>query len=617
VAAPPAAAAPRRVAPRPAAPAAWCPLPRDLPPLSLPVRALALVLLLAAGAWSLRFADPLPLSDEAGHLSKVFWLVDRVRRPESAVAAVHQLLISGDAYPQLPHLLGAASLRVWGGIEGVRASNLLMHAVHLIVALRVGPALFGRAGALAYALLVSLSPILLAWQRVFFIDLALTEAVGVALLLLWSSPGLRLRRPLAGFALAAAAGMLCKWVFGLFLLVPAALAVVGALWGLRRGALGVGLGLGVASGGAVAAMLGLGSSPWLGIISAEAPLAPLAIGAMGLGLLLGLAGALGPGQPRAGARGLLGRALLVIGVVVLIAGPFYTLAQPLLWERLALEEAVHDQAGHRAPLAWSVEVLLSLVPMGQQLVLGALILMALRDRARLLRALGALGGVGLSFGVLTAGLPFDPRYQLPLLPLLAAAVASAFPALGRLGGPAVLALGLLLGARSLLQLWPEPRVSRDGLLGAAVELEVVGGMRLPRLAARTRHAGVAAEVDKLTAAAAGLCAAPCTLHFEGPIEGAIQGRGLEALLLLDGAHVQVRENAPALPGQPRVRSACHPAGPPAAPPGCVHLAAPRADCAVWSCGVEPPGAAPDGEGAAPDGEGAEPAVGAAPPAQGG
>ena len=34
--------------------------------------------------------------------------------------------------------------------------------------------------------------------------------------------------------------------------------------------------------------------------------------------------------------------------------------------------------------------------------------------------------------------------------LLAAAVASAFPALGRLGGPVVLALGLLLGARSLL-----------------------------------------------------------------------------------------------------------------------------------------------------------------------
>jgi hypothetical protein len=515
-----------------------------------------------------------------------------VRRPASAVSAVHQLLISGDAYPQLPHLAGALGLRLWGGIDGVRASNLLMHAVHLAVALRVGPSLFGRAGALAYALLVSLSPILLAWQRVFFIDLALTEAVGVALLLLWASPGLRLRRPLAGFALAAAAGMLSKWVFALFLLIPAITALLGALSGLRRGALGATLGLLAVASAAVAAMVGLGSSPWLGIISAEAPLALAPILTMGLGLLLGFGGALWPGRGQPGALRLFGRALLVISVVVLIAGPFYTLAQPLLWERLALEEAVHADAGIRAPFAWSREVLLGLLPLGAQLVIGALALMALRDRARLPRALAALAGAGLSFWALTAGLPFDPRYQLPLLPLLAAVVASAFPALGRLGAPVTLALGLLLGARSLLQLWPEPRVSQDGLMGVAVELEVVQGLRLPRLAARTRHMGVAAEVDKLTDVAAGLCAAPCTLHFEGPIEGGLQGRGLEALLLLDGAHVQVRENAPALPGQPLLRAGCHPDGPPPAPPGCVHLAAPRVDCAVWSCGVAPPAEAP-------------------------
>ncbi|HND30382.1 MAG TPA: hypothetical protein PLA94_10305 [Myxococcota bacterium] len=514
-------------------------------------------LIAAFTALNMRFADPLPYSDEAAHLGKVLNL-ESVYRVQDRWGQLHELLFSRDPYPQVVHLVALAVRREWQTVDASRLSMSIFLLAHVALALGLGPRLWGKAGSWAYVALVAFSPIFLAYSRIFLIDVPLVSMVGAALILALASEGFSRTGPSIGLAIVATLGMLTKWVWAVFLFIPITLAILRAVYGCSerwgpRILAGVALILGSAGAGLAIWKGGLALDPrrygagtpegWKPIMLVLGCFASLPVWAFLPWIRK---------KPLPRLVNVVWMLLFVVGT----AGVWYTLMQTRLWERFALEEGQYMVRHGESSWRQSKVVLNALVPAGQVL-LGVGLLGALRARAGGWTLLSGVGGAALGYWVIVSTLPFDPRYLIPLLPLLAAAVVAGWSGLGPLRWVATVGVVVLMMRLGVAPLWDPSAVTRLGMLGVSVKLDEWHDLSLPSITRAHPRIGkgpaVAAFVDQVRS----LCKSiPCRISYVQAPEFSLQGRGLSALVGYAGTPLDVLETNKPVQGMPVLYSEC-------------------------------------------------------------
>ncbi len=393
-------------------------------------------------------APPLPWSDESAHLVKAVELQASLR-DAAGVSWLHHLLFSIDAYPNF--LYGLSQL--WMGElplvpSDLRRGMVLFPLAHALTAMIWGRRLWGMTGTWVYLGLAVLSPMLLSVGRLYLLDVALVAAVGMGLILLAASDGFRRPGPTAAFALCAVIGLNIKWMWLVFMAVPVAANAARAILASGQETRARGLLGGAVLASFVAACLLvylLGTQLPQEAFAPYSPWAILPVTTPLLAVIGGLAWLLWALLKPAHSMRPVVQVLLLLLIVLLGAGPTYVIAQEPLWERLATEESFHalrpddtlllNLAGVRhilqAPELWLALVLLPFS--GWRRRVGAL-------------SWGLLG-LALPAVVVAFALPYDPRYLLPLAPIAAMALVSAWITLpARLAQLATVAcLGLSLG----------------------------------------------------------------------------------------------------------------------------------------------------------------------------
>ncbi|MCK6507726.1 hypothetical protein L6R53_30895 [Myxococcota bacterium] len=393
----------------------------------------SLLLLAAVGAllWGgVSGAPVVPFSDEAGHAIKALELHERMPRFGGWPDRLFRALQPGDSYPPLFHLLCHPLIDRIPGMLSMRLASAGLVMAHAVVALVLGPRLWGRPASWAYVALACGAPVMISYSSLALVDGPSAALVGIALLLLLHSDAFRRPGVAMAFALAAAAALYTKWMAGVFLAPVVAWETLRAVhatsgrWAVRA-LLGAGLAGLVGATGAAVWLAGLDPTLTFAMQDLQRPAtfaAPMYLG-LGLAALVALVGALAPRSSGGRTPPVLvaGVALLV---VALLAGPWYVGAHQDLVERLVHESdqfQIRQSQPSMSP-GLHMEQLADLVP-AAVLALGPGVLWAVRRPSALAQALataaGALGGTW----VVLAALPEDLRYLLPAAPLVAAAAA--------------------------------------------------------------------------------------------------------------------------------------------------------------------------------------------------
>lgn len=385
-----------------------------------------------------------PQGDAASHAVAAVGMQDRFGYGWSQAA--QSLIYAGSSYPPLLYALSAV---LFAGPSSAATLPRAMHAV-LIGALLLGWVLarmrWGRAPAWIWVFLQALSPYIVGYASHYMLDLPLAAAVGVGFVALIYARSFDRIGPGLLFGVVAAAGMLFKWTWLLFLGPPFGLCVLAALWRagptVRARLPGIAM-LVLATGG----LLGAG---WWAVHYGPGPMSPHSPLTRGhlqvwVGCQVAALAFLTLGW-RVRALRSVGGLLAACAGALAMAGPWYLLAQRELWARYAHESNVHASRSEplSAYVAMNADVARSFFPFVEVLLIGALLLLPFAHRR--VRGDAALGviGIGAGFCAVTATLPFDPRYLLPLLPLAAgviAAAASVLPRPARWGAAAVLLAG--------------------------------------------------------------------------------------------------------------------------------------------------------------------------------
>jgi hypothetical protein len=362
----------------------------------------------------------LPFGDESVHLRKVFTLQAWVIEADSFPEKLRLMALSGDAYPNLPYSFTLLFLGNDPSIERARLAQVVLLALHAGIGVTVGRRLWGRPAALAYVALTCFSPLILTFVQLYIVDVWLVAFVGASILFGAASDGFRRPGFSAGFVLCAAAALLVKWTAMVWLFAPVMACCFRAVMASssdRRSQLGHAVRLvGVAGVGLVAIFLLSSVNPstdWeAGNLNGWAHLA-----VMGLGLFVGLWVVV------SSARLPIDRCVAAITAIVMMAGPWYSAHFHFLLERLAHEATTDTQMFGVTSMVveQSIETLRLLVPGGELLLgLGVIMVIGLR-RLTLGPAAWMISAVAGS--ILTiAFLPYNCRYFLPVVPLLAGCI---------------------------------------------------------------------------------------------------------------------------------------------------------------------------------------------------
>ena len=365
-------------------------------------------------------ASALPFGDESVHIRKVFTLRDWVVEAPTWSEKLRLIALSGDAYPNLHYGFTLPFLGSEASIETARQAQVFLLAIHAGLGITVGRRIWGRPAAIAYAAMVCFSPLILTHVQLYIVDFALAAFVGASILFGAASDGFRRPGYSAGFALCAAAALLVKWTAIVWLFAPVVACCIQAIMASsadRRLRLAYFMSLlSVVVLGVVAIFVWSGVSPstdW----RPDNLNGWLHLAVMGVGCIMGLS-VLGTSD-----RSPIHRCLVSIIAIVLIAGPWYAAHFHFLWERLAHEATTDTQAlgVTSVAISKSVETLRLLVPGGELLFgFGIVVAIALRKLALGPPVWMLSAAVG---SILTiAYLPYNCRYFLPALPLLAASI---------------------------------------------------------------------------------------------------------------------------------------------------------------------------------------------------
>lgn len=502
-----------------------------------------LLLLVVAGCY-VRFLTGVaptlpPQGDAASHAVAAVGMTTRFAAGWSQTA--QSMIFAGSSYPTLLYGLSALLFAERPSAAALPYANYLVLVGSLVLGWLLARGRWGLAPAWTWAALQALSPWIVGYSGHYMLDLPLTATVGVGFVALVRAR--RFDRVGAGIVLGllAAAGMLFKWAWLFFLGLPFGLCVLVGLWSggtnFRTRVPGA-LAMAVATGGVLYAMR------WA-ITGAPLPTAPDSrltwpylyawYGCVGAGALMVLLGAVV--RPLRGIRGL----LAACGAAFATAGPWYLLAQRELWARYLWESGV--QASRTQTMATffklNSDVARSFFPgVDALLVLAVLAIPFAHRRVRGDIAL-ALVGIGTGFAAVTATLPFDPRYLLPLLPLAAGAIAAASSALPAPGRWLLVALVVPVGLWSVqpqgaAESGPPARsdvAQREGNPDVTWTVAVAGQrVEVLRVQPALELAGFYASLETIRAE----CGEHCDVIVQAREDFWIQGRTFEAAGRLAG-----------------------------------------------------------------------------------
>ncbi|NOY24630.1 MAG: hypothetical protein GXP62_02050 [Oligoflexia bacterium] len=367
-------------------------------------------------------APAVPFGDESEHLADAWDLHRSLNAASSLPAWLHALAAPHNSYPNMLAALSQATTPLFSGIDGVRAAAASLVIVHALVALWLGPRLWGWSATVIYIALCCCGPILLSLSTLALLDGPSAAFTGIAVLLLLSSDGFSRPGLSAAFGLATAAALYTKWVLLVFLAPPIAWQIARAVVHsapTRRARLGLALAMAAWAATLAAAVWQGGSHPavqWA-LRSARQPWIFLCGPALGL-LLAGLVATLGPRarhRDRTLSPALLAATALLI--IALVAGPWYAGAWPDLLARLDHETAMIQLRGANPTIPFHrlFSDLGDLAPL-QLLALVPGLFLALRRPLRLGDALSLLFGGLIGAVMVTRALPPDLRYLLPAVP---------------------------------------------------------------------------------------------------------------------------------------------------------------------------------------------------------
>jgi len=181
-----------------------------------------------------------PFWDMAGHANGALYVYDAFSSLGLlALAAIPAQHLTG-YYPPLTHSLIAASWAVFGKtVHVAELTNLVAVAVLMLATYGIGRTLMEPFTAATAAMLVSFYPLMLWLSREIMIDYWLTAIVALAILVLLKTEHFENTRWAAAFGVVAGLGMLTKWTFPFFVILPAA-------WFPRKNWKNAGLALGIA-----------------------------------------------------------------------------------------------------------------------------------------------------------------------------------------------------------------------------------------------------------------------------------------------------------------------------------------------------------------------------------
>ena len=497
-------------------------------------------------------ASPVPVGDESAHLGKLFELQVMLSQSQGWLESFNRLAITGDAYPNTIYALTLPFLGGEPSIDDARQALLWLPTLHAWIAVTVGSRLWGRPAALAYVVLACLSPIVMAYQPVYLLDTALLSAVGISVILCESTDGFRRPVMTACFVLAAALTLLTKWTALLWLSAPTAWqcwrAVASGPASFTLKAQRAALMLGVSAIG-VTLIFNISGTEW------AQGWRPEDAGAWGplLFLLCALAGTIGLSSRIWSPYR---RAMIALVAVLVLAGAWYAMRMPLLLERMAHEATTGiPQSGPNANhLTMWTQTLRMLVQGGELwLVLGLVLATWRRTGPTWARALGLALGVGVTIRYL----PFNPRYLLPVAPLLAGIAVGAWSHWSSRiqWGAAAMTASLVtlialapLPTEPLTQTWTTERVRLP-------YPELSKGVGTPP--APLDRPSTAAMLDTLSV----FCERGCQAHLTDRPHG-IQGRAIRVLGMTRG--LDVRFSGPCggpevpLPGTDQTLTVCDP-----------------------------------------------------------
>ena len=387
-----------------------------------------------------------PQGDAASHAIAAVELYERMAKgwPQAA----QSLIYLKSSYPPLLYALTGALFGPGPSAAALPYASYVILISSLVLGWVLARARWGRAPAWVWVFLLALSPYFVGNASHYMLDLPLAATVGAGFVALAYSRSFD--RLGAGylFGLTAACGMMLKWAWLFFLGAPLGLCIVAALWGAgptMRSRIPA-----VLAVRTVVAVV-LAGCAW----GKDHP--PVQTGPDS-GLTWQYVGRFWTCQGFAlitfalaywvralrTIRGLLASA----SAAITVAGPWYLMAQDQLWARFDHESGV--LAGRAEPMASLVaanaEAASTFFPFIGVMLSAAVLAQGLARPAVRADVALAVTGAGVGFYAITATLPFDPRYLLPLLPMAAGAVAatvSALPTLARWGlAGVVLATGL-------------------------------------------------------------------------------------------------------------------------------------------------------------------------------
>lgn len=498
---------------------------------------LTLVVLWRVQQAGLLQASAVPWSDESAHLNKLLDLREALARTRGWEQHLALALFSNDAYPSPSYAATLPFLGVTPTLNEARSAFGAWIVAVVGLGLWVGRTPWGAAGAWAWSLTVGFAPAGLALARIYYLDVPLMATVAAGFLFCEASEGFSRSRYAGALALVACLGMYTKWTWAIFLVMPLGLAVLRGVYAsagawARRIPIGLGL-LGwagaVAGGVAYAGMQDPGRPGFRG---------PLAVAGAGIALWCVWMGLAEWRARRARALTPAWNVAALVTVVGLVAGPWYALVWGALQDRYAHEHASWVGRNGVSQLAPSLEAARLLVPACEVLIPLGILLVLVRRRGGWTLA-GALGGALFAFWVTVRTLPFDPRYLLPLLPLLAGAIVAGLQGLAGPGRVAVLALVASVDLGCVLI----PAAGRAPV-GTALVARRWHGVSLPGLQAVPTPWIPDAELDRLLGSLAARCGeGPCTVHFQQSGQVPLQARALTVLTRLRGWNMHVDERA--------------------------------------------------------------------------
>jgi 4-amino-4-deoxy-L-arabinose transferase-like glycosyltransferase len=187
---------------------------------------------IAMTCWWLTQNHTIPIYDAGNHLEIAFQFRDMLQGGD--------LLGPFDyvsVYPPLGHIVGTFGALI-GGVNvaaPIIANNLVFVSLLALGCYRAGRLLFGSAAGMLAVIFVLGSPLLIENLHVFMLDPPMTALVAVSIWLLLASEDFSRVDVAAVAGLAAAAGMLIKVQFALYIVGLVLLMLLGGGWRNRRG----------------------------------------------------------------------------------------------------------------------------------------------------------------------------------------------------------------------------------------------------------------------------------------------------------------------------------------------------------------------------------------------